>query len=277
MKNIFSLKGKNIIITGAAGFFGQYFARGVLDNDAKKLIVIEHPKVGDKFYKELIRKYGKNKIEWHKTDLYNTKEAEKCFEDILKKNKRIDVLVNNAFEFSPRTGFAPGDEGAIHKITHEQLQNAFESGIYWAVLGSQKIGLAMKKQGGGSIINICSMYSIVAPNPLLYEGTNHSPNPPGYTIVKSGLLALTRYCASFMAPVRVNAMLPGAFPNFKEHFKKAGKSYEKDFVPRLVERTLLKRVGYPEDLIGALVFLASDASSYITGHGIVIDGGWTVT
>lgn len=277
MKDLFSLRGKTIIITGAAGFFGQHFARGVLDNGAKKLIVIEHPKAGDGFHKKLARKYGRNRIEWHKVDLYDHKAAEKCYKDILRKSKKIDVLVNNAFDFSSRTGFAPGDEGAIHKATHEHLSNAFESGIYWAVLASQKIGSAMKKQGGGSIINICSMYSLVAPNPLLYQGTSHSPNPPGYTIVKSGLLAFTRYCASFMAPARVNAILPGAFPNFEEHFKKAGKSYEKDFVPRLVERTLLKRVGYPEDLIGGLVFLASDASSYITGQGLVIDGGWTVT
>jgi len=277
MKDIFSLKNKIVIITGAAGFFGQYFAKAVLDNNARKLIAIEHPKVGDKFYSELVSNYGKDRVEWHKLDLYNNKDAERCYRKILRDNKRVDVLVNNAFDFSPRTGFAPGDAGTIQKATHSQLLSAFESGIYWAFLTTQKIGLKMREQGGGSIINICSMYSLIAPSPLLYEGTNHAPNPPGYSIIKSGLLAFTRYCASFLAPVRVNAILPGAFPNLQERFEKAGKSYEDDFIDRLVSRTLLKRVGHPEDLIGALIFLSSDASSYVTGQGIVVDGGWTVT
>ena len=134
----------------------------------------------------------------------------------------------------------------------------------------------MQDTGNGSIINICSMYSVVAPDPELYAGTQHSPNPPGYSIVKAGLLAFTRYSAGFLAPIRVNAISPGAFPNLDEKHEKAGKSYEGDFMERLRARTLLKRFGHPRDLMGALIFLTSDASSYITGQNIIIDGGLTV-
>ncbi|MEK7557343.1 MAG: SDR family oxidoreductase, partial [Patescibacteria group bacterium] len=141
---------------------------------------------------------------------------------------------------------------------------------------TQKFGLEMKKRGKGSIINIASPAGVKAISPKQYEGFEHTPNPPGYGIAKAGLLALMRYSATFLAPVRVNALSPGAIPNIKETHERAGKSYKDAFLDRLAERMALGRCGRPEELVGGLIFLASDASSYVTGHNLLIDGGWTI-
>jgi gluconate 5-dehydrogenase len=121
------------------------------------------------------------------------------------------------------------------------------------------------------------MYSLVVPHPSLYEGTPYF-NPPGYSMAKSAVLAFTRYAASFYSPsVRANAICPGAIPNTEQESPNAVKKDDFNFQQRLVDRTLLKRVGHPDDLVGALVFLSSEASSYMTGQHIVIDGGWVIT
>jgi gluconate 5-dehydrogenase len=150
-------------------------------------------------------------------------------------------------------------------------------GIYWAVLAVQTLGVIMKRQGRGSIVNVATMYAVVAPSPRLYEDTPFI-NPPGYSASKAGLLAFTRYVASFWGPhgVRANAILPGPFSNTRD----AGPNSVKEgdfFLERLKSRTALGRTGRPDELVGALLFLASDASSYVTGQGLVVDGGWTVT
>lgn len=276
MKDLFSLKSKKILITGGAGYFGNYFVNGLLDYDAKKVIIIEYPGKAKSFYKELVKKHGAKRVALYEIDLYDYKAVDKFYDKILKDNKNIDVLVNNAFEFSPRTGFAPDRSGVLERATHEQLLISFEAGVWWAFQATQKFGLEMKKRGKGSIINIASPAGVRAISPKQYEGFEHAPNPPGYGIAKAGLLALMRYSATFLAPVRVNALSPGAIPNLKEKHERAGKSYKDEFLERLAERMALGRCGRPEELVGGLIFLASDASSYVTGHNLLIDGGWTM-
>jgi gluconate 5-dehydrogenase len=127
----------------------------------------------------------------------------------------------------------------------------------------------MKRQNAGSIINIASMYGIVSPNPALYRGTEFF-NPANYGSGKAAIIQFSRYTACFFAKygIRVNAISPGAFPNQK---------VQKDqiFLERLCEKVPLGRIGQPEELKGAVVFLASRAASYITGINLVVDGGWT--
>lgn len=273
IKNIldtFSLKERIALITGGAGYFGQQFVPGLIDFGADKVIIIERPGVKNPFPKKYARR-----IVWYEVDLYDREITNRAYNEILKKYKRVDILINNAFEFSPRTGFGQ-ERKVLEKATYEQFLLSFESGIWWAFQASQKFGLKMKVRGKGVIINIASPYGVIAPSPLTYEGFEHNPNPPSYGVIKGGLLAMTRYCASFMAPVRVNALLPGAIPNLKERVHRAGKSYKDDFLVKLAERMILGRVGRVEELVGPLIFLASDASSYVTGHSLHVDGGWTV-
>lgn len=200
--------------------------------------------------------------------------ARDCYEQIIS-TSRVDVLINNAFDFGKKTGFNTHD-GRLENATYEQLLASFESGSYWAIQATQALGFAMKEQGSGSVINISSMYAISVPPPHLYEGTDRF-NPPGYSMAKAGLLQFTKYAASFLSPeVRVNAISPGAIPNLE---KKTDNSISIDdpVLQKLSRKILLQRMGHPRDLVGGLIYLASDASSYVTGQNIVIDGGFTIT
>lgn len=266
MSNIFSLEGKIAVLTGAAGFFGRYFTQA-LSNAGSLVIAI------DRKGEDLEKLEVPHKV-CYCVDLYDRGTVAKVYDALLKKY-RVDILVNNAFDFSLKTGFND-PSGKLENISYEQIKASFDSGIYWAVQATQALGLDMKKRGKGSIINIGSMYGIVGPSPDLYEGTDKF-NPPGYSIAKAGLLQFTRYAASFLSPeVRVNAISPGAIPNLEGHGHNAI-TEDNPVLKRLHQKILLKRMGHPNDLVGALIFLASDASSYITGQNIVIDGGLTVT
>jgi gluconate 5-dehydrogenase len=134
----------------------------------------------------------------------------------------------------------------------------------------------MKEQGRGSIINIATMYASVAPRPQLYEGTA-SLNPPGYSASKAALAAFTRYTASYWGRhgVRANCISPGPFSNTEDIGGQNSVAEDSPFVQRLKGYTLLNRIGRPIELCGALIFLASDSSSYVTGQNLIIDGGWT--
>jgi gluconate 5-dehydrogenase len=191
-------------------------------------------------------------------------------------SEAVDVLVNNAHEMGPGTGFNT-DDGTLEEAGWDQWLRNLSGGVWWPALLAQKLGPGMRERGGGSIVNIASMYALVAPNPRLYEGMAYA-NPPGYSAAKAGMLALTRYIASFWGRygVRANAILPGPFSNTEEAGPNAV-AEDDPFLDRLRERTALGRVGQPSELAGALLFLASDASTYVTGHALVVDGGWTIT
>lgn len=268
--NPFSLNGKNVVLTGAGGFFGKYFAKALIEQGAKVILIDKTFEKLDFLGVEHHARYCKYAV-----DLYDHKESKDYFEMILRNHNPIGILINNAFDFSAKTGFNT-EAGKLENAVFEQLQACFEAGIYWAIQATQVFGYAMKARGSGSIINICSMYGVVVPSPDLYEGTDKF-NPPGYSMAKAGLLQFTRYSASFLGPeVRANAISPGAIPNVESQGHNA--ITENDPVlERLKKKILLKRMGHPKDLVGALIFLASDASSYITGQNIIIDGGLTVT
>lgn len=269
MSDRFSLKGKTAVVTGAGGFFGRNFTRALLEHGAK-VVLIEKNLATLKFFSQEYE----DRYESFFVDLYDRQAVRDCYQRILAANQ-IDILVNNAFDFSTRTGFNT-EEGRIENATFEQLQASFESGIYWAIQATQEFGREMKSRGKGSVINICSMYAIVVPSPDLYDGTDKF-NPPGYSMAKAGLLQFTKYAASFLSPeVRVNAISPGAIPNLDGQSRNSITAND-PVLRKLSGKILLKRMGHPDDLTGALVFLASDASGYMTGQNIVIDGGLTVT
>lgn len=250
---MFRLDGKTAVLSGAAGFFGPYFRIALLEAGAK---VIE---------------IGRNAE--YDANYYNDAATRACYARILS-DHTVDVLVNNAFDFSAKTGFNT-PEGRLEQMTAEQFAASMESGAYWAARATQVFGGAMRKRGAGVIINICSMYALVVPPPELYEGTD-TFNPPGYSASKAALLQLTRYSAAWLGPqVRVNAISPGAIPNLETKTFNAPAA-DNPVLERLRAKTILKRMGHPKDLVGALVFLASDASSSITGQNIVVDGGLTV-
>lgn len=262
-------------MTGACGFFGRTFTRGLLDAGARVVLMSRSDAIHG-HARQYARRFGRHAVARHQVDFYDRGALEAALRRV-REEERVDILLNNAYDMSPRTGFN-SRQGRLEAAPFDQWQRAFESGIYWAVRATQVLGEPMARRRGGSIINVASMYGLVSPNPALYEGARFL-NPPTYSVMKSGLLAFTRYVAAFWGGhgVRCNALVPGPFSNTED--AAAGNAVRKDdpFLTRVAARTLLGRVGRPRELLGALLFLASDASSYMTGQMVVVDGGWTVT
>ncbi len=271
---LFSLHGKTALLTGASGYLGRMMARALLANGAR-VIALGRSERLHLCVQSWKQEFGVDRAESHQVDMYDIPALSALFDDIIAKEISIDVLVNNAHELGPRTGFNV-PEGSLESTTYEHWQRNWLGGVFWPALAVQKIGPAMKAAGRGSIINISSMYAVVAPSPALYEGTNFI-NPPAYSASKAALLAFTRYTASFWgkAGIRANAILPGPFSNIED----SGPNSVSDsdvFLERLKARTCLGRIGHPAELAGCLVYLASDASSYTTGQSLTVDGGWTI-
>ena len=273
VQSLFSLENKAAIVTGAGGYFGRAFSECLLVAGAAKVVLfgrgikIEH--LADK----LRSKYG-DRVDCCIVDFYDENAYRKCLVETVNNNGSVDVLINNAYEFSKETGFND-PSGKLENISKAQWEKSLESGIYWHALAIQIVGEKMKQQRSGSIINVSSMYALVSPDPALYEGVE-AFNPPSYGAAKAGLLALTRYTASFYGKynIRCNALVPGAFPNVSADSYNSLK--DGGFLKRLADKTVLKRTGDVNDLLGALIFLSSDSSSYVTGQALVIDGGWTI-
>lgn len=171
---------------------------------------------------------------------------------------RLDVLVNNAYEGKPAT---------VRNATMQDFSNAYTVGVAAAFSCIQAALPVLRVAEGASVINIASMYGTINPDPRLY-GESGMNNPPFYGAAKAGLLQLTRYLACHLAPdkIRVNAISPGPFPR---------EEVDSVFSARLTDKVPLGRIGQPEDLSGAVVFLASSASAYVTGVNLPVDGGWT--
>ncbi len=272
--SLFSLAGKTVLITGASGFLGRTMVRSLLDNDATVLALGASERLTTQVA-SLKDEYGATRIHDYRVDLYDIPAVEDVLARVIQEYPAVDVLVNNAHELGPHTGFNV-PEGHLEAATFDHWMRNLTAGAYWAALTTQRIGADMRTRGKGSIVNICTMYAVVAPSPQLYAGTNFI-NPPAYSASKAALLAFTRYTAAFWGPfgVRANAILPGPFSNLEES---GDNSVPPDdpFLDRLKARTVLGRLGSPRELVGALLYLASDASTFTTGQALTVDGGWTI-
>ncbi len=172
---------------------------------------------------------------------------------------RLDVLVNSALA-------RDGHVGALEDQTPETWEHAAKGDFAGLFRQCQRAVAAMKRQGRGSIINVASIYGVVSNDPRLYEGTA-MVQPPTYNFMKAGMINFTRYLACYYgrAGIRANCISPGGYFN----------QQPEAFVRRYCEQTPLGRMMGHEDLQGAVVFLASDASAYVTGTNLLVDGGWT--
>jgi gluconate 5-dehydrogenase len=274
LNSLFSLEGKTAVLTGASGFLGRTFAMALLANGARVVALGRSARL-QKEAGKWASEFGSDRIAVHQIDMYDVAALNELCDRIAAEEKSIDVLINNAHELGSATGFNV-PEGSLETSTFNQWQRNLQGGVYWAVQTTQRLGIRMKEQRHGSIINIATMYASVAPRPQLYEGTT-SLNPPGYSASKAALAAFTRYTASFWGGegVRANCISPGPFSNTEDTEGQNSVAEDSPFVQRLKGYTVLNRIGRPIELCGALIFLASDASSYVTGQNFNIDGGWT--
>jgi gluconate 5-dehydrogenase len=274
IEDLFSVRGRTAVVTGASGFIGRTLCETLLENGARVVGVGR----SERLEQETARwagRYGADAVGSRRVDMYDLHAFAETLTEVAS-SEQPDIVVNNAHEMGPGTGFNTAD-GRLENATVESWMRNLTGGVMWAALTTQHLGAGMRERGRGSIVNIASMYGLVAPSPRLYEGGDFV-NPPGYSAAKAGMLALTRYTASFWGPdgVRANAILPGPFSNTEEAGPNAVDAGD-PFLGRLNDRTALGRTGRPGELSGALLFLASEASSYMTGHSLVVDGGWTIT
>ena len=251
---LFSLNGKTALVTGAAGLVGRQIALALAQAGATTFLAGRS--IG-KLETEAcaLRKQGYD-VAALSYDQTREDSIRALRDEVLNRAKRLDVLVNNAVGRPMKDWTSPaGDFASSMEV------NA--TGVFMMI---RTFGEAMAAQGAGSILNIGSIQGMVGPDFTLYEGLDWGV-PPDYFFHKGGLILLTRFAAAKLGPrgIRVNVVSPGGFFNHQDPA----------FVQRYNARTFLGRMASATDLMGVVVFLASDASSYITGANIPVDGGYT--
>lgn len=256
MKEIYSIKNKVIVITGATGYLGSKMVEH-LDLAGAKVMVLATKIIKSKQLCNDLNIPDKQAFE---VDVSNKESIERVFKDIYNKFGSIDVLVNNAYF---------GVSKKFNTYTKEEWHKSFDGTIISIDLCTQAVIPYMKKNKQSSIINISSMYGLVAPNPEVYS-TEDMINPLSYGVAKAGIIQYTKYLAMSLAKynIRVNTISYGPFPN-------TNIVKDKKFLNKLGEKTFLQRIGKPKEVTSAVYFLSLDESSYITGQNIIVDGGWT--
>ncbi|NJD03760.1 MAG: SDR family oxidoreductase [Ruminiclostridium sp.] len=261
MKDLFSLKNKVVVLTGGSGYLGSAVTEGILEFGASVVIAdIAHKK-----HEETVsgrKAHGKSADVV--CDVSDTASVREMFRKTKELYGKIDVLINCA---AFGAGFGPA--GTVDKMSDEDWTKGLDGTAGVTFRCTREVVPYFEENGGGNIINFSSMYGVVSPDPGIY-GNSGQNNPVNYGAGKAAVLQITRYCAAHLAQknIRVNSITPGPFPSPKN-------LPPEDFMNNLRNKTMLKRVGIPEDIVGAIILLASDASSFMTGSNIVVDGGWT--
>lgn len=254
----FSLAHKNAFITGGCGILGREISMAFLEAGAKVIILDIDSSAGKRFVDE--SQEMREKMEFVEFDVTNLPNIEKTLENLKNRYGNIDVWVNAAY---PRTS----DWGnKVEDVSLESWQANIEIHLNSYSWISRKVCLIMKQQMSGSLINIGSIYGTVGPVFSVYENTDMT-NPMAYAAIKGGIINLSRYLASYFGKfnVRVNVLCPGGVLNHQEA----------EFVKNYSKLVPLQRMCNSDEVAAAVLFLASEASSYVTGATLMVDGGWT--
>lgn len=263
----FALTNKVAVITGGAGLLGRHFSRALADAGATVCIVDQNK--CDELVAEISLATGRQAFSFE-GDVSDPKSVNEVVRQIVSTCGRIDVLHSNAASKSSNIDsfFAPFEQFSFD--TWREVMSVNIDGMF---LVAQAVGKQMIAQGsGGSVIQTASIYGIVAPDQRIYEGSEYNGRaintPAVYSASKAAVVGLTHYLATYWAAhgIRVNTLTPGGI--------ESGQNDE--FRRRYSNRVPLGRMGAADELTGALVFLASDESSYITGHNLIVDGGLSV-
>lgn len=271
---LFDLNKRVVVITGGAGFLGKKHAEAVAElGGIPVLFDIQTDQLKD--YAETIKKKFSVDLEYFKVDITSSLQVETVTKKLLGKYKKIDVLINNAannktVKADKRNSM---EQSRLENFSLEQWDKDLSVGLTGAFLCSQIIGREMAKLGRGVIINIASDLGLIAPDQRLYRHNDlpvhrQPVKPVSYSAVKHGLIGLTRYLATYWADqgIRVNALCPGGIEVLAPDQK---------FVQRLSQLIPMGRMASPDEYKGAIQFLCSDASAYMTGQCLVMDGGRT--
>ena len=255
------LKNKIVVITGGAGLIGKSFIEAVIENRGIAIIADYDNEKGMNLQNECVAKYGMGFSEYVHLDITSKKSIAKMVSYLIKKYKKIDSVVNNAYPQNKNYGkhfFEVSYEDFCHNLT-------MNVGGYFQV--SQILAKLFQQQGYGNIINIASIYGVIAPRFEIYKNTDMT-TPVEYAAIKSAIIHLTKYMAKYFKGmnIRVNSISPGGITDqqplcFKKEYTK---------------KTLNKGMLDAHDLKGALIFLLSDFSMYVNGQNIIVDDGFSL-
>lgn len=250
---LFSLEGRVVLVTGGAGHLGREISRGLASFGAHVVALGRD--------RERFAELETDRIECVVCDVQDETAFAKVVADVQRQHGRIDGLVNNA--------------NAAKRETWDELDGAawragLDATLNHYFICTRTVATHMLAAGRGVIVNNASIFGLVAPTFPMYPEGIRGPSAH-HAAAKAGILQLTKYLAAQWAErgVRVNAISPGWFP------QKRGPE-RPDFMREVTSRIPMGRIGQPQDLVGAVVFLVSDASSYVTGQNLVVDGGYTV-
>jgi len=271
----YSLLGRTAVITGAAGLLGIAHSKALLSVGASVVLTdinLKHLKIA---INSLIQDFDASKIHLYAMDVTSEKSVESVRKSIKKTGLRVDILINNA-AINPTSNSLVGQirTTRLENFSIERWSNELAVGLTGAYLCSKIFGSAMASDGkGGVILNIASDLSVIAPDQNLYK-QEHLPEeqqavkPVTYSVVKAGIVGLTRYLSSYWAHkgVRANALSPGG----------VYVDQDAEFVTRLEKLIPMGRMANSDEYIGAIQFLCSDASAYMNGQNIIVDGGRSV-
>jgi NAD(P)-dependent dehydrogenase (short-subunit alcohol dehydrogenase family) len=254
----FSLKGRVALVTAGAGpLFGRSISTALAEAGATVITASRSRERNEQFAEEM-KRLGHD-VHGLVFDLEDLASIDALHAAIQSRFGRLDVLVNSALARA-------GHVSAFEAQRPDEWEHCARGDFAGLLRNCQQAIIAMKKQKSGSIINVASIYGVVSNDPALYCGTSMI-QPPTYNFVKAGMINFTRYLACYYGKfgIRANCISPGGFFN----------QQPEAFVERYTSRVPLGRMMGGEDLQGAVVFLASDASAYVTGVNLLVDGGWT--
>lgn len=262
----FNLRGKTAVVTGGAGILGRHFCAGLAESGAKVAVVDVQASAADALAVELRKRYGTSAI-GVQCDVSDLRSVEAMVSRVADELGDIHILHNNA---AGKSDDLDAFFAAFEDYSLEQWRAVMAVNLDGMFLVAQAVGKRMVSQAtGGSIIQTASIYGIRAPDNRIYEGSSYLGRPINtpavYAVSKAAVVGLTKYLATYWAGkgIRVNTLVPGG----------AESGQNAEFKRRYSDRVPMNRMAKPHEMVGALLYLASDASSYVTGESIVVDGG----
>ena len=267
----FDLSGRVAVVTGGAGLLGVEFCRTLAEAGAS-VAVVDLNASASQAVADTLTKSGYQALAVP-ADITRPDSVKELVEKVLFTFGRLDVLVNSAAldpKFDAEALKKVIAPGAFEDYQLDKWRDALDVNLNGMFLVTQACVRPMIEQGKrGSIVNICSTYGLNGPDQRIYikGGERVAFKPVYYTVTKAGVMGFTKYLAAYYAEteIRVNALTPGGVFN----------NHEEYFVKNYSTKTILGRMAKKDEMNGALLFLASDASSYMTGNNVVVDGGWT--